>query len=123
LGARSLLGEQHPARERESKQHEAHGHHPEQESFEREQRRHARRARIGQVPAQSLFQAHEHERLQRRDEEQCIGDECDADVQRRPRFGREREVVRMGYERRQHRGDGRDRQHDGSNGGQRPQKP
>ena len=58
------------------------------------------RAGIGQAPAQSLLEAHQHERLQRGDEEQRIGDERDGDVQRGRRVRRRREPVRIDDERR-----------------------
>ena len=45
-------------------------------------------ARVGQAPVQALLEAHQHQRLQRGDEEQRVGDERDGDVHARPRARR-----------------------------------
>ena len=117
--AEELLGEQDAARERQREQEEAHGDQPEQESLEREKRRSRRRLRVERAPAQPLFEPHQHERLQRGDQEHRVGDESDRDVHCGERIVAVAEPVRIDDECGQERSHRRDGEHDGPDGGQR----
>src|SRR6266540_5593848 len=116
-----LLGKQAAACDREREQHEARADQAKQKALEREQRRHPVGGRVGQPPVQPLLESHQHERLHSRDEEQGVGDQRDADVQRGPWRVGVREPMRIAREDRQQHTDAGDGQHDRSDRGQRAQ--